>query len=145
MTDSGVEGFITLDESLDDVVEPKPVATGRYNLTIEQAKAVKNEEGELSKIQILIGFDDNPKAATLFHNISLPLSGDQPKSRNFKLLLMKKFMTLFKVPYEGGRLNTLDFAGCRAEGVNVEYTTYQKSDQNGQPVGDPVPTNRIVF
>lgn len=136
------EGFVDLGMNVDDVQEAKPVQAAAYDLTIVSAKAQFNtdENGQkaLTKIQCQIEFDGLPNAATMFHTISLPLPDDEPKKKNFKAVLIKKFYKLFNVPISGSGINTSDLVGAKARQAYVELSQYDKGD--GSPVVD---SNRI--
>ncbi len=138
---NAVEGFINLGGNPDDVVEPKPVRSGMYSLTIEGAEAIR-EGNNLVALRVRIGFDNVADAATMFHNISLPQPGDDEKKKNFKLLLIKKFIELFKIPHQGGQINTMDFAGCHCDNGRVELMSWN-NHSDGNPLPEPRISNRL--
>lgn len=77
--------------------EPKPVANGRYDLTIAQCDTVQSKAGnDMYKVRMEI--DGHDEAPPVFENLSLPYPGcAQIIGLNFN-----RFMALFKVPLEGG-------------------------------------------
>lgn len=90
-----------LPEDLNDVTEPKAAPTGTYRLQITGAEL--GESGERSKhpgsplIRVTIGFPDEPDYLTFRHYISLPFDGDE--NAGFKLLMLKRFLTMFGITY----------------------------------------------
>lgn len=77
--------------------ESKPVPTGIYDLQIADAQETKSQKGAPQfKISIaVIGHDDAPNVT---HFVSLPSEADEPGKQQFKVLLLKRFLTLFKLP-----------------------------------------------
>jgi hypothetical protein len=133
------EGFIDTGTDLDSVIEPQPVPTGSYHLSIAGAKAIKQEtpEGQsfLGRIQVRLDFPDIDNAQTLFHNIYLPKPGDEKKKADFKISMLKKFCKLFDIPLGQTGVNTTDFEGHYANDVNVELTMTQPQDgTTGRPI-----------
>lgn len=96
--------------NFDDAVEPKPAPAGRYNLQILECKVT--ESGANSKnpgrpqFKVVIGFQDEPNTPNIQHYISLPHPDDEPSSANFKALLLKRFLTLFKIPFDRSGVDT---------------------------------------
>lgn len=95
-----------LDYDLDNVAEQQAVPAGVYDLVITGAE--NRESGPNSKhpgapmIRVSIAFKDlNLNAPNISHFISLPF-GDDDENASFKLLQLKRFITLFGIPYENG-------------------------------------------
>lgn len=91
-----------LPENLDDVEESKPVALGTYELQIVSCE--EKETGPNSKnpgkpmFRVQLAFTDlDLNAPAIGHFITLPYEGDENGA--FKLLMLKRFLTLFNVPY----------------------------------------------
>jgi hypothetical protein len=90
--------------NFDDAVESKPVPGGRYNLQIAACDVTKS--GEQSKVpgspqfKVSIGITDAPDAPNITQFISLPNGQEEEKARNFKVLLLKRFLEAFNVPYD---------------------------------------------
>ena len=96
-----------LNINLDDVQEQKAAPKGQYEVTITGAE--ETVTGENSKhpgspmIKVFIAFTDlELNAANMTHYISLPFEGDE--NANFKLLMLKRFLHLFKLA-KGGEVN----------------------------------------
>ncbi len=95
--------------NLDDAVEQKPAAKGSYDLQITGAKF--QETGENSKhpgapmIRVNLAFEDlELNAPGITHFITLPYEGDD--NANFKLLMLKRFLVAFKIPYSNEGIDT---------------------------------------
>lgn len=90
--------------NFDEVVEPKAAPSGKYNLQITRAEVAKT--GEKSKnpgspiLKLNIGFVDHDEFNGMQHYMSLPNENDEPKSANFKVLMLKRFLEAFKIPYD---------------------------------------------
>jgi hypothetical protein len=111
--------FIQMD--VGNVKEPKPVAAGRYGLTIAEAKynepKVKDGEKKGANIDVSIGIDGHIDAPNIRHFIALPKPDDKPETVQFKKLMLKRFMAQFSIPYnEVEGFNTDDFSGATAQG-----------------------------
>lgn len=88
--------------NLDETVEQKPVVKGKYELMITGSKLT--ETGENSKhpgapmFKVTLGFTDpDIQAPVINHFITLPYEGDD--NANFKLLMLKRFLVAFNIPY----------------------------------------------
>ena len=94
--------FIPVD--FDSAVEAKPAPGGRYNLQIVACDLTKS--GEQSKVpgspqfKVSLGFQDQQDTPNVTHFISLPNGQEDENSRKFKVLLLKRFLEAFKVPYD---------------------------------------------
>jgi hypothetical protein len=88
--------------NLDETVEQKPAPKGKYELMISGCKI--QETGESSKhpgapmLKVTLGFTDlSINAPVITHYITLPYEGDE--NTNFKLLMLKRFLVAFQIPY----------------------------------------------
>lgn len=88
--------------NLDETVESKPAPKGKYELMISGCTLA--ETGENSKhpgapmFKTTIGFTDlSVSAPVITHYITLPYEGDE--NANFKLLMLKRFLVAFQIPY----------------------------------------------
>lgn len=121
--------------NFDDAVEPQPVSGGRYNLQVIECKnAVTGEKSKhpgSPQFIVTIGFMDEPNAPNMTQFLSLPHSEDNQKSANFKVLLLKRFLTLFNIPFDPSGIDTekmaMDMVGATA---NAEVTL-SEPDDNG--------------
>jgi hypothetical protein len=98
--------------NLDEAVEQKPAPKGKYELQVTGASVT--ETGENSKhpgapmIKVTLGFTDTSiNAPVITHFITIPYEGDE--NANFKLLMLKRFLVAFHIPYnsEGFELEDL--------------------------------------
>lgn len=105
--------FIPVDVT--GTTEPKAVNNGKYSLSISSAEETLSREKKKPMVLVFINIDGHPDAPNVRHNMSLPADGDEPKSREFKMLLLKRFLTLFKIPYDKNGFNVEDFIGATAE------------------------------
>lgn len=100
---------------LGDVREPKPVPAGRYDLTIATAEFVDAKSPEKApNVKVSIGIDGHLDAPNLTHFISLPKQGEEASKTHFKLLMIKRFLHQFGIPYDQSRgFEVSDFPGAR--------------------------------
>lgn len=120
--------------NFDEAVEPQYAAGGRYNVQITECKIVAT--GPNSKVpgspqfRVSIGFPDDSGLQNFSHFISLPNEQDEPKSANFKVLLLKRFLELFNVPYDTNGIDTermaMDMVGATA---NAEVKLTEPNDE----------------
>lgn len=102
--------------NLADVEESKPVAAGvKYNLIITEAGETTSKAGN-PQIEVSIAIEGHDNAPNLRHYVSLPQTGEgkDPSKENYKALLLKRFLVLFNIPFNGGEFDTQDFAGAKA-------------------------------
>lgn len=99
--------------NLDETVEQKAAPKGSYELQITSAQ--NTETGENSKhpgapmIKVTLGFTDlEVNAPVVTHYITLPYEGDENGS--FKLLMLKRFMAVFAIPYNQEGIDTESLA-----------------------------------
>lgn len=110
--------------NFDDVQEPQPAPAGRYDLVItgaELAKTGPNSKNPGSpQFKVSIGLPDELNAPNLTQYISLPSEFDDKRSSDYKQLLLKRFLIMFKVPFSNTEIDTekmaMDMVGCTATG-----------------------------
>lgn len=101
--------------NLNDVTEPKPVPVSTYDLTIASVEEGKSKEKQRPQLIVSIGIDQHPEAPNVTHFVSLPSGDDEPRSAQFKALMLKRFLTLFNIPMDSdGGFDTEDFPGAKA-------------------------------
>lgn len=119
--------------NLDDAQEAKPVPAGIYNLQIVTAEEVltgpnANNPGR-PQFKVSIGFPDKPNTPNMWHFISLPYEGDDPDKMQFKMLLLRRFLHLFSVPYDTAGIDTeklaMSMVGATA---SAEVTQVERND-----------------
>ncbi len=87
--------------NLDDVVEPKPVPAGSYDLVITNCEETVTKEKKKPQFRISIGIEGHDDSPHITHFVGIPGEGDEPSAMQFKALLLKRFLTIFKVPFDG--------------------------------------------
>lgn len=125
--------FINVD--LDSAEESQPAAQGSYNLQITDA--VEMATGPNSKVpgspmlRVSIGFPDEVNVPNISQFIMLPKEDDEPDAMQMKMLNLRRFLTLFNVPYDSAGIDTeklcLELPGHTA---NAEVTL-SEPDTNG--------------
>lgn len=107
--------------NFDDAREPQPAPGGRYNLQIVSAEVAttgpQSKHPGSPQYKVQIGFQDVDNVPNITHFISLPHSEDEDGGR-FKTLLLKRFLTLFRVPYQNDGFDleglAMEMAGAQA-------------------------------
>lgn len=128
-------GFLDIG-GLQDVEEKKIVPEGRYPLTIQSAAVKRNDNTGKENILCILSVQGVQNVSDIFHYISIPVQDDDADKRNFKLLMLKRFMVQFGIDFSGG-INTEQFPGHMAE-CNVTVEEYQGRRSN-KLVLDPLP------
>ena len=130
--------------NLNDIQEPKPVPVGRYDLVIASCEEAVSKNGK-PQFQVSIGIEGHDDAPNVRHYISLPNEGDEPNALQFKALLLKRFLTLFKQPIPTNGIDTeklaLSLVGARA---NAELSLDKEKDSDGNEKPDGNVYNRLV-
>lgn len=102
-----------VDINFDEAVEPQPLAKGRYPTQITGAQVkqtgVNSKNPGRDQIVVTIGFTGPSKeeqnAPTMSHYISLPHPDDEVKTNNFKALQLKRFLTVYGIPFESNGID----------------------------------------
>lgn len=138
--------FITIDIS--GATEPKPVSPARYDLTI----ASVNYRQEKPDLAVTIGIDGHTDAPNVRHFISLPKKEDDEGKVAFKKLMLRRFLSQFKIPHDAaGGFDTNDFAGAQgkaqltlseADDSGAVYNRLQLDKMSDEPAGGNVKDNR---
>ncbi len=130
------------------VVESRPVPIGRYSLIVLSIEEATSKAGKPQLIAT-IGIEGHETAPNIRHYMSLPASGDEPKSSQYKTLLLKRFAGAFKAPFDDNGFDTDKWVGARAtlgvgldkpEGSNESYNRLDlpKLSDEGGPGGGRV-------
>lgn len=77
--------------------ESKPVPHGTYNLQVTDAKEAKSQKGA-PQFVVSIAIEGHDDAPNVTHYISLPAEGEEAGKTKFKVLLLKRFLSLFSLP-----------------------------------------------
>lgn len=92
--------FINLGKDINQIKEPETVPEGMYDLAVEKVMEKKNDQGDITGLNLIIDVVGYVDAAAVFHHISLPVEGDEDEKIDFKLRFLKKFLELFDVPFD---------------------------------------------
>ena len=114
---------------LDEIKEDQIVPEGAYNLIIGDCKEKTDDSGNIKGLMVICEIQGMENAAKVFHNISLPLPGDDSDKINNKMKFIKRFVQLFKIPVKGNRLNPQDFLGKTANAM-LKQEEYNGSVSN---------------
>jgi len=105
-------GFINMD--LGGAVEPKPVPGGtKYDLVVSDQEPHHNDKSGKDSIKVTIGIVGHEDAPSIRQFLSLPHPTDGDASRNFKLLMIKRFLSAFNIPFEDNGFNPEDLVGAK--------------------------------
>ena len=111
--------------NLNEITESRPVPNGKYDLVIASAEE-KTAKSGAPMIVCSLGIEGHTDAPNVTHFISLPDGSDATKD-NFKGLMLKRFLTMFSIPFDedGFDLDVFSGATARAE------LTLSEPDDNG--------------
>lgn len=106
--------------NVNDAAEAKPVPAGKYDLTILSCDEVLTREKQKPQYKIALQINGHDDAPPLNHFVGLPADGDEPRAMEFKVLLLKRFLTMFglKVGNDGFDTTALamEMVGATARG-----------------------------
>jgi hypothetical protein len=123
--------------NFDDAIESQPVAAGRYELQIMECKQTvsgpNSKNPGAPQFRVTIAFTDpDLNAPNLTQFISLPAENDEVRTAQYKVLLLKRFLELFRIPYDRGGIDTermaMDMVGCTA---TAEVQLTEPDPENG--------------
>jgi hypothetical protein len=121
--------------SFDDVVEPKCGPEGIYGLVISDVKTKEDDAGRLKGLLVICEITKAPagvkidEISNVMHNVSIPIPGEDADKTKAKMLFLKRFTTLFKIPMKGNMLNPMEFVGKRAD-ANLTVEDYEGNKSN---------------
>jgi hypothetical protein len=128
--------FIPL--NLDDAKEARPVPAGRYDLVITSCEETLTKEKQKPQFKMALQIEGHDDAPPVYHYQGIPSESDETQAQQFKMLLLKRFLKLFKVPYSADGFDTdklaMELVGARA---NVEL-------QLGEPYNGNVSNVLVV-
>jgi len=104
-----------IEMAMDEIQESTLLPEGTYDLTIKRADIVPGKKNPNSQIvRVIIEFDGEPDADDMFHFLALPHPDDEPRSKKFKEIQVKRFLHWFGIPMESSGFAIADFPGSRA-------------------------------
>lgn len=124
-----MSSFIELPMNIDDVQEDKPVPEGEYTLVITDVKEKNNEDGSLKNLLVICEIQGHDGAANVLHNISMPQPADDAEKVTNKMKFIKRFISLFNIKTDGGKLNLQNFPGAKAKAM-LTLEEYQGNVSN---------------
>jgi len=128
-----------IEQPLSDYQEKEVAPEGMYDLIIEDAKVIP-EQNRVSVRIAIQGGDYKP----VWHNIWLIKTDDDHEKANNKLGMQTRFLDTFKIPYEGSGFSTDDFPGSTATCKVVQEV---RVDRDGTtmvgPDGEAIIDNRL--
>lgn len=83
--------------NLDDIQEAKPVPGGKYEVQItacEETLTKEKQKPQYKMTLMILGHDDAPPVN---HYQGIPAEDDEPNTAQFKALLLKRLLALFKI------------------------------------------------
>lgn len=119
--------------NFDDALEAQPAPAGRYDLQILKSEVVltgeRSQNPGMPQFKVTIGFETEDNVPNILQFISLPNELDDPSSAQYKVLLLKRFLESFRVPYDSRGIDTermaMDMIGARA---SLEVTITEPDD-----------------
>ena len=112
---------------IDDVKELPIAAEGEYELVISKADGETKDNG-VYQIRCMIEIQGDEKYAPIFHYLTMPGGDDDDEKRGFKLLFIKRFLTLFDITVDGG-FDEESLVGARGL-CNVTQDEYEGNTTN---------------
>lgn len=111
-----------LNIDFDAAVEPTVAPAGRYRLQIVAAEVGKSSDRSKfpgnPQFKVSIGFPDDPQYQTFTHYASTPAPEMTAKELNWCVVLLRRFLSAFNVPYRSGEL---DLEQLSMEMVGAEW------------------------
>jgi len=103
-----------LDINLTNVQEPTVIPAGtEVEYQVQQNPVVKDSKNTPGNkyINVVLEPLGHPDATLLYHMISIPNEKDDARTRQFKLLQMKRFADCFKIPFDANGLSLEGWVG----------------------------------
>ena len=121
--------FIQMDSSFSNVKEKQPVPKGTYDLLIENAVEHTSKESGKPSIKCTIAIEGHPEASKVTHYVPLPNDEDDAAKTANKMIMIKRFLVAFGIPFEDNGFNVEDFFGARGQ-AELQLTSPDE-DPNG--------------
>lgn len=89
---------------LENLPEEKPLQDGEYEVQIISAEEYIGKNSGKTSIRVILSVPGEADAQDIFHYLSLPQDGDDPKTANRKMRRIRDFLQAFSLtkntPYE---------------------------------------------
>ena len=133
-----------IEVNLGQAKEPKPVAIGKYDLTVLAADVGQTRVQKKPQFIVTIGIDGHDEAPPVMNYMNIHAEGDEPKTSEFKSLILKRFLTAFglSVPTNGYDPEQLamEMVGAKAR---CDLTLDTEKDSEGNEKVDGRTFNRL--
>lgn len=103
-----------IEMNLDEAQEAQIVEEGNYNIVISAATEKESKSSGKPMIECTLEISGQPNAQSIWYYLTLPHADDEEKTRNFKMLNLKRFLTAFNIPFDSSGFNVEDFPGAEA-------------------------------
>lgn len=117
--------------NLNEAKELRPVPNAKYDLVITGCDQTETREKKTPQFKIAIAIEGQDTAPNVNHFLGIPSDKDEAGAMSFKILLMKRFLTLFGVPIDPKGFDTdalaMEMVGARAKAE----LTLTEPDDNG--------------
>lgn len=124
--------------NLNEAKEAKPVPAGKYDLTILSCDEVLTREKQKPQYKVGIQINGHDDAPPLNHFVGLPAEGDEPDKMTFKILLLKRFLTMFGLKVSNEGFDTTELA------MSMVGATARGEVGLSEPADDGTVYNRLV-
>ena len=131
-----------IEAAIKDAKESVAVPEGEYDLRIVGVYDQVEENGFVI-CNVAIESGDHPNAALIRYFLNVPQNDDEPQKTSFKLLMMKRFLSAFEVPFEDTGFNTDDLEGATAT-LGLKQRSVDK-DKQGNTLSVPMIFNDIIL
>jgi hypothetical protein len=109
---------------LGGVSEAVTVPEGTYDLRIEGCEEKTSVNTGRDMLMVMLHIENPPAGvenpATVFHYVNLPMEDDEPRTVQMMLLEIKRFLTVFGVPFEEHGFDSNDLPGAVGECFLIE-------------------------
>lgn len=125
--------LIRADEIGEDL-EDHAVKEGQYEVRIVKSeyKITKSQEDHMIVVTLAIQGQDGEGASPISHYLTEPKDDDEPRIKRMRLRDLKRFLTVFGVPFDKGfdmEEQARDLVGCTAK-LLVTQEKYEGNVQN---------------
>ena len=118
--------------NLNDYKEATIAPIGKYEFVITACEETRTKEKGKPQFRISLGFVGKPEFQNLTHFVGIPSDLDEPDAASFKGLLLKRFVTLFKLPVSKDGFDTeklaMEMVGATA---NADVTLSEPDPSSG--------------
>lgn len=106
--------------ALDDVKEPEPVPEGVYDLRIVKTQDTESKKGNpMTVITIRIEDAGIKNPSPIVHYMTYPDADLPEEQKNFRLLDIKRFLSVFGIPFDPHGFDTDGLQGATANKAMV--------------------------